>query len=74
MTGQTAMGAAIAGICAFGLWHDRWLIEQTAKGRLLAHWFGNVGGLRVLRLVLVGGMLFGALLAADFIRPIHWKP
>jgi putative flippase GtrA len=72
VTAQIAMGVAVAVVCAFGLWRDRWLFQNTRKGRMLARWYGEIGGLRALRAFLVVGILFGILLAADVIRPIHW--
>lgn len=70
---QTVMGCLIVALCMLGLWNDRWFFENTRKGRRLADWFGEVGGMRALRILFVAGILFGALLAVDFIRPIHWN-
>jgi hypothetical protein len=72
VTGQTAMGLVIAGLCAIGLWHSRWLLVNTRKGMMLVRWRGKTGGLRFLRGLLLVGLIFGILLALDVIRPIHW--
>ncbi len=70
---QVLIGVLCAGLCVLGLWHERWLLENTRKGRRLVNWFGPVGGLRVLRALLVAGLVFGVLLAVDVIRPMHWN-
>jgi hypothetical protein len=72
VTQQTAMGVVIAALCVFGLLNARWLFERTRKGRRLAQWFGEGHGLQVLCGLLAAGALFGILLAAGVIRPIHW--
>jgi hypothetical protein len=69
---QTAMGALIVGLCLLGLWQDRLLLENSRYGRRLVRWFGEIGGRRALRGLLVAGVVFGILLAADVIRPMHW--
>jgi hypothetical protein len=74
-TSQILMGGLVALLCLYGLWRHRWFFENTRKGRRLAQWFGETGGLRVLVGLLLVGMVFGLLLATDVIRPIHWaKP
>ena len=70
---QMAMGLSIMATCLFGLWHHRWLLENTHKGQRMVRWFGEVRGLWVLRGLLVAGALFGFLLAINIIHPIHWK-
>jgi hypothetical protein len=72
ITAQTAMGAMVALLCLYGLWRRQWFYENTKKGRRLARWFGEPGGLRVLVGLLVGGIVFGVLLASDVIRPMQW--
>jgi hypothetical protein len=75
ISSQMAMGGMVALLCLFGLWRHRWIFENTRKGRQLAGWFGESGGLRVLVGLLFAGMIFGLLLASDVIRPIQWaKP
>jgi hypothetical protein len=69
---QTAMGFVITAMCVFGLLNSRWIFEKTRKGRRLAQWLGEVRGLQFVRGLLFVGILFGLLLAADVIRPIHW--
>ena len=69
---QAILGAAIALLCAGGLWKDRWLFEQTKKGRRLARWCGETRGLWVLRSLFVLGAAFGVLLATNVIRPVRW--
>jgi hypothetical protein len=69
---QTAIGAVVVGLCLFGMWHDRWLLEYSRYGRRLVNVFGEIGGRRALRVLLVAGIVFGILLAADIIRPIQW--
>jgi hypothetical protein len=72
VSSQTVMGVLIALLCLYGLWRRRWFFENTRKGRRLAHWFGEIGGLRVLVGLLFAGIIFGVLLATDVIRPIQW--
>jgi hypothetical protein len=75
VSSQTAMGVMVALLCLYGLSRRRWFFENTRKGRRLAQWFGETGGLRLLVGLLFAGMIFGVLLATDVIRPIHWaKP
>jgi hypothetical protein len=69
---QTAMGLLVVGLCLFGLWHDRVLLDRSRYGRRLVNRFGEIGGRRALRGLLVVGIVFGILLAADVIRPIQW--
>ncbi len=70
---QTAMGAMIVGLCLFGIWHHGWLQEHSRYGRRLVIWFGPDGGRRALIGFLIAGIVFGILLAADVVRPIHWN-
>jgi len=67
------MGLSIMAMCLFGLWHHRWLLDNTRKGQRLVNWFGEVGGPWVLRGLLVAGAVFGILLAFDVVHPIEWK-
>jgi hypothetical protein len=67
------MGSLIVFVSLFGLWHAHWLLDNSRYGRRLARWFGAVGGMRVLRGFLITFVVFGILLAADVIRPIHWN-
>ena len=72
MNEQILIGLVVAALCGLGLWHDRWLLTSTRKGRRLAGWFGETRGLWVLRSLLLAGAAFGLLLAADVIRPVRW--
>ncbi|HUE13259.1 MAG TPA: hypothetical protein VMR25_03740 [Planctomycetaceae bacterium] len=69
---QTAIGAAVVGLCLFGMWQYRWLLENSRYGRRLVNVFGEIGGRRALFVLLAAGIVFGILLAADIIRPIQW--
>jgi hypothetical protein len=69
---QTAVGLMVVGLCLFGLWHDRVLLVRSRYGRRLVNQFGEVGGRRALWILLVAGIVFGILLAANVIRPIQW--
>jgi hypothetical protein len=71
-TDQIFMGAAVVIVCATGLYNDRWFIQNTRKGRRLVGWFGETGSIWVLRGLLIGGAVFGALLAAGFVNPVRW--
>jgi hypothetical protein len=69
---QTAMGAMVVGLCLLGLWQEHVLLKRSLYGRRLVNRFGEVGGRRALRGILVVGIVFGILLAANVIRPIQW--
>jgi len=66
------IGTVSAALCLVGLWHHRWLLSETAKGRRLMAWFGEGRALWVLRVLLALGMVFGVLLALGVIRPVEW--
>jgi hypothetical protein len=66
------MGMAVALLCATGLWHDRWFLENTGKGQRLVRWLGEANALWTLRGLFVAGILFGVLLAVGIITPIRW--
>jgi hypothetical protein len=70
---QTAMGAMIVGLCLFGIWHRDWMLVNSRYGRRLVIWFGPEGGRRALISFLLLGVVFGILLAADVVRPMHWN-
>jgi hypothetical protein len=70
---QVIMGATIAALCAAGLWKGNWIVENTRKGRRLVAWFGPRGALWALRVLMAFGVVFGVLLAADWIRPVQWR-
>lgn len=69
---QIFMGAAIALICVMGLLNDVWFLQNTRKGRWLVERFGDDRARLVLRVALLGGAVFGLLLAADVVRPLRW--
>jgi hypothetical protein len=71
-TEQIIIGALVVLLCVQGLWSQRWLLEQTRKGQRLVRRFGPKRAALLLRAILVGGLLFGALLAANVIRPVQW--
>ena len=72
MNEQALIGLLVAALCGLGLWHDRWFLTRTRKGRRLIRWFGETRGLWMLRGVFIAGAAFGLLLAADMIRPVPW--
>lgn len=69
---QILMGIAIAAVCLLGLLGAKWFQRETKKGRRFTEWFGEERGLLVLRLLFGVGILLGALLATDVIRPMQW--
>jgi hypothetical protein len=69
---QLIMGAGVAVLCLFGLYHSRWFLARTRKGQRLVGWFGETRALWVLRGLLTAGTVFGVLLAANVIRPLRW--
>ena len=69
---QIFIGSVSAALCLAGIWHDRWLLTETKKGKRLVAWFGEHRALWVLRGLLAAGLLFGVLLATNVIRPIRW--
>jgi len=66
------VGGTIVLLCALLLPKERWLLEKTAKGQRLIHWFGPGSAVWVLRGLIAAGMIFGGLLAAEIIRPVQW--
>ena len=72
MREQIVIGGLIAGLCLFGLWHDRWLLAETRKGQRLAGWLGTNRGLWVVRGCLGAGALLGISLAAGLLQPLQW--
>lgn len=72
MNEQILIGGGVALLCGLGLWHDRWLLGHTSKGRWLIGRLGDERALLLLRGLLAGGVAFGALLATDVVRPVKW--
>ena len=66
------MGMAVALLCAAGLWHDRWFLENTGKGQRLVRRLGEANALWTLRGLFAAGALLGLLLAVGIITPIRW--
>lgn len=66
------MGVAIVAACLLLLFKERWFLAETAKGRRLVQWFGELQALWVLRGLLLIIAVLGSLLAAGIIRPIRW--
>ena len=71
-TEQILIGVLFALLCLAGLWKDRWFLENTTKGERLADKLGAARALWVLRILFLLGLLFGALLATNVIRPVQW--
>lgn len=69
---QLFMGVAVAALCLMGLCHQQWLLTHTKKGQWLVERFGEQRALWVLRGLLLAGMVFGGLLAAEIVNPIRW--
>ena len=59
-------------LCGVGLVYSRWFLENTRKGERLVHWFGADKAVWVARGLFGLGLVFGLLLAGNFIRPIQW--
>lgn len=72
MNEQIVIGGGVALLCGLGLWHDRWLLTRTSKGRWLIARLGADRALWTLRALLAGGVAFGVLVATDVIRPVKW--
>ena len=70
---QIVMGLMIAALCGLGLYHTRWMLDRTGKGRALKRWLGEPSAPWVWRGLMLAGVAFGLLLAGDVIRPIHWS-
>lgn len=69
---QILMGAALCIVCLAGAWHSQWLIEHTRKGRRLAESLGARRALWLVRVLLLAGAMFGALLALGIVNPVRW--
>lgn len=69
---QILMGLAMAMLCLTGLVKDRWLLANTNKGRRLVGWLGETRALWLFRVLMGFGIVFGVLLAGNWIRPVHW--
>ncbi len=65
------MGSAVAALCGWGLYHDRWFLASTKKGQRLVRWFGEKRAVWVLRALCVLGILFGVFLATGVVNPIN---
>jgi hypothetical protein len=72
-TEQILMGGMTAALCVLGLWNVEWLLEHTRKGRRLVARFGESGAARILKLLLLAGVVFGGLLGTGIINPIRWS-
>ncbi|MEX0715855.1 MAG: hypothetical protein WD066_04675 [Planctomycetaceae bacterium] len=72
MNERILIGALTAILCAWGLWSDRWFLEETRKGRALARRVGPDVAVWILRALFFCGILFGLLLATGIIRPVRW--
>jgi hypothetical protein len=68
---QMLIGWGSAALCLWGLLQSNWFYRETRKGRRLAARFGEPGGLVVLRALFLLGIVLGAALATDLIRP--WR-
>ncbi len=69
MNEQQLIGSVLVVLGGAGLYHQRWLLEQTPKGRRLVGWFGATGGPWVLRFLLAAVVVFGVLLVSGVIGP-----
>ena len=69
---QIFIGVAFALLCLLGLWREKWLLTNSGHGQRLTRWFGEARARWVLRALLIAGAVFGALLAANVIRPVQW--
>ena len=72
MQQHVLIGGLIMAMCLILVFRDRWFLTNTSKGERLIRWFGEFGGLWVLRGLLLSGIIFGGLLAMQIIRPIQW--
>jgi hypothetical protein len=69
---HVAVGMMVIALSLFVIAKERFILEKTHKGQRLVSWFGNDRALWVLRTLALLAILFGALLAAEIIRPIKW--
>jgi hypothetical protein len=69
---QIFIGIATAVLCVIGLAKSRWVLENTNKGEYLSKRLGPNRAAWVLRGLLVLGVLFGGLLAANILKPLQW--
>ncbi len=66
------IGVSVAALCAFGLLKQRWMLDETPKGRRLVAWLGEPRAHWTVRVLLAIGIAFGTLLACGVIRPVEW--
>jgi hypothetical protein len=72
LTQDSIMGAGVVLLCLMIWSRERWFLEQTQKGQWLTTRYGSDRAPWVLRGMLLGGIVFGGLLASGIIRPIQW--
>ncbi|GAB4148993.1 MAG: hypothetical protein Tsb009_23090 [Planctomycetaceae bacterium] len=69
---QIVMGAGIAFVSAIGFFKANWILAETRKGQWLTENLGKQQASWTLHGVMLAGVVFGLLLATDFIRPMRW--
>lgn len=69
---QIMMGVAVAVLSVVGFIKTDWLLEHTPKGQWLVRKAGRLKARVLVRSFFFFAVVFGALLATNVIRPLHW--
>lgn len=69
---QMLMGLAVSALSLVAFWKTDWLLCHTRKGEWFVRRLGDRKARGIVRAFFFLATIFGALLAADVIRPVQW--